>query len=586
MSRAESPPMLASAPAAVASGLLLTLAFPLQFWSFAVPASWQGYSAWIAWTPVLLAVYGLPPRQVALWMGLSGLLMFAGTTFWIVVAMVEYGGVPWILALLALGLLSALLATFHALAGGLAAWARDRSGLPLTLTFPLALVGLELARNSVLTGFPWSNLAYSQARFLSIAQIAEWTGIYGLTFLLALSSGALVELLRLPEAVLGRWKGLLLGVGGGVLLLVTDLIPVLLRIPRETNALFLIGWMFSALLLVATLGLGIRPSTRPAALFCGQLACVLLCSTVGRRAAFLESDAPIGLVNVALLQGNISQDQKWLETASERIKQTYRAQTEEALVKNADLVVWPEASVPDVLPANLEYLPAELFPAGGPGAVHVVGAPVYIPGLPGELTLHNSAFLVGPDLKVLGRYDKSHLVPFGEYVPLRELLDFLGPMVEAVGTFAPGIRLEPLSDGQHPYGVVICYEDIFPEIGREQVRNGAQLLLNITNDAWYGPTSALQQHLDMAVFRAIETRRAVARAANTGISAFIAPTGQIVGRSIPWEPAVMVAPMPLLTRQTFYVRHGDVFALGCVGLWITVCMLPTLRRRGAARPII
>lgn len=193
---------------------------------------------------------------------------------------------------------------------------------------------------------------------------------------------------------------------------------------------------------------------------------------------------------------------------------------------------------------------------------------MYIPGAPGELTLHNSAFLIESSGKVLGRYDKTHLVPFGEYVPLRGILSFLGPLVEAVGTFEPGTHFMPLSDGHHRLGVVICYEDIFPEIGREQVRNGAQLLLNITNDAWYGPTSALQQHLDMAVFRAIETRRAVARAANTGISAFVAPGGQLIGRTDPWAPAVLIAPIPLLDRLTFYVRYGDVFAWSAVALLV------------------
>lgn len=332
-------PVLAPLPAAVLSGVLLTLAFPLQFWSFAVPSAWQGYTAWLAWTPVLLAARDSSPRAVALQIGRSGFIMFAGTTFWIVVAMVEYGGVPVPLALLALTLLAALLASFHAAAGALAAWARDRGGLPLSLTFPLAITVLELARNSWLTGFPWSNLAYSQARFLSIAQVAEYTGIYGLTFLLALTAGGLAEVLRLPAALLPRLRAVLLGAGALVLLLLSDLPAQLLRIPRESPGFLVVSLGGALLLCAAGVWMQRRGETQIASSFPLALAVILLLSGWGRVAAFSQNKDEVRTLKTALLQGNIAQDQKWLETAADTIKDIYRGQVQEAIGRGADLVV-------------------------------------------------------------------------------------------------------------------------------------------------------------------------------------------------------------------------------------------------------
>lgn len=508
---------------AVLTGLLLTLAFPLKFWSFEVPASWQGYTAWFAYAPLLVAALGQSPKRVALLTFLAGLLCFIGTIFWVVVAMVEYGSVPFLLSLLALSLLAALLAGFHAVAGALAAWtARTRPTL-LLLSFPLTLTGMELVRNSLLTGFPWSNLAYSQSRFITLIQVVELTGIYGLTLLLTASGAALAWLVTARDQALMR-----------------RLLPLL-------SILLLTGILY---------GYGTH------------------------RLAALDAQTPPTL-KIALLQGNIPQSEKWLESNAQNIVGIYARLSEQAHAQGVDLVVWPEASVPHLLPDHLERLPESAFPFERPGVPHIVGVPTYDPlrSAPGSVTMHNSAFLVGSDGRVRGRYDKTHLVPFGEYVPLRELLFFLGPVVQAVGTFEPGTRLKPLTDGQYQYGVVICYEDIFPELARGLAREGAQLLLNITNDAWYGPTSALQQHLDMASFRAIETRLPVARAANTGISAFVDAGGRTLATTRPWEEAVLTLPLPLHHLPSFYVKYGDVLAFSCWALWGLLSLRSSLEQR-------
>ncbi|MFM7202516.1 MAG: apolipoprotein N-acyltransferase [Myxococcota bacterium] len=503
---------------ALLTGVLLTFAFPLKFWSFEVPAGWQGYAAWVAYAPLLLAACGQTLRRVALLTFVSALLCFTGTIFWVVVAMVEYGGVPFWLSLLALVLLAGLLAAFHAVAGVVAAWVvRGRPAAMLLLSFPLALTLLEWVRNGLFTGFPWSNLAYSQSRFVNLIQLADLTGIYGLTLLLSASGAALAWGVCAPSA--GMWKRML---------------PLL----------------------------GILLLTGGAHQYGTQ------------RLAALDAQ-PQQTLPVALLQGNIPQSQKWLESNAQNIVGIYTRLSAQAHAQGAALVVWPEASVPNLLPDNLERLPEPIFSPSGPGVPHIVGVPTYDPlrSEAGEVVMHNSAFLVGSDGFIRGRYDKTHLVPFGEYVPLRELLFFLGPVVQAVGTFEPGARLKPLTDGTYQYGVVICYEDIFPEIARGLAREGAQLLLNITNDAWYGPTSALQQHLDMAIFRAIETRLPVARAANTGISAFVDAGGRTLATTRPWEEAVLTMPLPLASLPSFYVKWGDVcvgisaLILLCLSLW-------------------
>lgn len=520
--------------AVLLTGVLLTLAFPLQFWSFAVPPSWQGYTAWIAYAPLIWVGRTLTPRRFAWMTGLASWMMFTATTFWIVVAMVDYGHIPMPIAIAVLSLLSTILASFHALAGFSAARISRMLKLELVWTFPVCLTALEFARNYVLTGFPWSNIAYSQARFLGMIQLADITGIYGLTFLIALTGASLPSLWHSlgPSRRSGSQDHRVLR-------------PVLLAL----------------VLVVAARGYG------------------------ALRISQLEgNDATSRTLKVALLQGNIPQDEKWLAEKSGDILSTYTRLTENALDQGAELVVWPEASVPNLLPAELEYMPEQAFPSRGPGVQHIIGVPTYLPRLgdADPFVMHNSAFLVDPSRRILGRYDKSHLVPFGEYVPLRSLFFFLGPLVQAVGTFLPGEEIAPLTDSLYRYGILVCYEDIFPEIARELGRKGAEILVNVTNDAWYGPTSALQQHLDMAVFRAIENRVPVARAANTGISAFVSPTGAVLAQTKAWEEAVLLLPIQLRPAASPYIALGDAFAWLCVALTLLGLGGPELLKRRKA----
>jgi apolipoprotein N-acyltransferase len=179
-----------------------------------------------------------------------------------------------------------------------------------------------------------------------------------------------------------------------------------------------------------------------------------------------------------------------------------------------------------------------------------------------SVSFFNRAYLISPSAEVLGSYDKVHLVPFGEYVPMKRFLPFVQRLVVSAGNFLPGDKIAPLKFPKAAAGVLICFESIFPELARAMTRNGATLLVNLTNDAWYGMSSAPFQHFSMAVFRAVENRRPLVRAANTGISAFILPSGKIVEQSDLFTEALLTREIPLPdSGLTIYTRYGDFFAI-------------------------
>jgi apolipoprotein N-acyltransferase len=195
------------------------------------------------------------------------------------------------------------------------------------------------------------------------------------------------------------------------------------------------------------------------------------------------------------------------------------------------------------------------------------------------MNYYNSAFLVAPDGVIGQRYDKAHLVPFGEYVPLRRWLPFVGKLVAQVGDFVAGTPGQVLKWREHRLAPLICYEAIFPALTRAAALNGADLLVNLTNDAWYGRTSAPYQHLSLCVFRAVESRRSFIRAANTGISGFIDPTGRIENATGLFTDALASQDVPALTHQSLYTRIGDVFAWLCLAATAAVVSLRIIRSR-------
>jgi apolipoprotein N-acyltransferase len=279
------------------------------------------------------------------------------------------------------------------------------------------------------------------------------------------------------------------------------------------------------------------------------------------RAHLAPVDAPT--VPVAVVQGNIPQAVKWDAAFKAETLSIYGALTR-AAAPGSRLVVWPEAAMPAYVrfePGALRWLTDLAADARVPLLVGVPDAET--DGR--KVSYLNSAFLVESG-GLRGRYDKMHLVPFGEYVPLKRLLFFVEAIAAEIGDFTPGrqVTIFPLEGAA--FGTVICYEVIFPDLFRRFVAEGASFMTNITNDAWFGDSGGPVQHLAMVPLRAVENRIAIARAANTGVSAFVLPSGAIQSTLPLGTRGTLRADLPLRRERTFYTRFGDVFAYACAAL--------------------
>jgi len=508
-----------SLPAAMLSGLLLLLATP------GLPGT--PLLAWIGLIPLLRTIEHQPPRRAILAGLTTGMIFHTGLLYWIIIVLGRYGQLPLWLSLPALLLLAAYMSLYTALfAAGLA---RCKNIIPLTWAAPLLWVGLDFIRAHLLTGFPWQDLGYSQFQLLPIIQIADLCGHHGVTFLIVMTNCLLLALFRAGRNAKGsppaRWWQTQLP---AILLLAAALAYGNLRLTQVEN--------------------------------------------LAAKAAHLPT---------TVVQGNIAQDQKWLPAFQEQTMTTYLEQSLEAMKAGPSrLLVWPETALPFFPMENRRFreLLTELTAHGDTclltGAPHRAST-----GTPPTLQYFNSAMLFGPATPST-RYDKQHLVPFGEYMPLRRLLPLPGPLVESIGDFTPGTSSAPLPcPGGAKAGVLICFESIFPELARAEVEQGADLLINITNDAWFGRSTAPWQHLSMAVFRAVETRRSLARAANTGISGFVEPTGRLKNLSPLFATYATTAALPLLTNQTIYLVYGHYFPLACLLLTAPLILIAGKKRQ-------
>ena len=295
-----------------------------------------------------------------------------------------------------------------------------------------------------------------------------------------------------------------------------------------------------------------------------------------KRLFLVFPDHPLAWV----VQPNIDQAVKW-DTAHREQTLARFDQLTERLGRATDLVVWPEAATPFVFEREPVYQLQLIALANRAQAPILFGSPALRFYPDRRPYLMNSAYLLAPDGQLLGRYDKHHLVPFGEYIPLKSsLLFFLDKMVEGIGDFEAGTGPTVLTLTPKPrsaaagntgttskpisFGVAICYEVIFPNLVRQFAANGAEFLVTVTNDAWFGASSAASQHFSMVVFRSVENHLAFARSANTGISGFIDPFGRIVEATPIFTEQAVKATVQVWRPHTFYSRYGDVFAYGCV----------------------
>ncbi len=267
------------------------------------------------------------------------------------------------------------------------------------------------------------------------------------------------------------------------------------------------------------------------------------------------------LINTAIIQGNIDQSIKWDPEYQEKTINRYLRLTHSSYGFNPQIIVWPETALPFFFQDKTAFSDRVSMISKESGALFIFGSPAYR-WENGIRRYYNRAYALSPDNLMAGYYDKVHLVPFGEYVPLKQVLSFVNRLVPAAGDFEPGDRIVPLNHDNLSMGILICFEAIFPELARAHVMKGANILVNLTNDAWFGMTSAPYQHLSMAIFRAVENRRPLIRAANTGFSAAIGTAGDIRAISPLFHEWVLSVPLEMPAPSlTLYTRFGDIFAI-------------------------
>jgi len=300
-----------------------------------------------------------------------------------------------------------------------------------------------------------------------------------------------------------------------------------------------------------------------------------------RRAAGREWTRTGDPIRVGLIQGNVDQGQKWDPARASAIFHEYLRMTREAIAQGAQFVLWPESSTPFYFEEDRPGAEMVRAIARDARVTILFGSDQVDWRVEGNKRIpdkyYNSAFVVRPDGTTAGAYRKMHLVPFGEYVPLKELLFFAAPLVEAVGPFSAGVDPTLLPVNGHPVSVAICYEVVYPNLIRQFVVRGSELLTTITNDAWFGSTSAPYQHFAQASMRAIEEGRYLVRSANTGISGIVDPYGHVVAETRIFEPAVVVGEARFLRHSTFYARHGDIVAYASAVM--TLALVVVSRRR-------
>ncbi len=494
--------------------LLVLLSAVLQILIFPLPGLY--IFSWFALTPLIVALLRARPagalevigasnlQPATPWQGfllgfVCGIVWYAGTCYWIFDTMRLYGGLNAPMALMVLFFFCCYLGLYHGLFGLLLTLlARPRDLRRALVIAPFLWVAVELARTRI-TGFPWNLLGIAQVDNVALSRIAGWTGVYGISFEIALVNVAFAAAFLIPRA-------------------------------KRT------AMLVAALAAAAVLQAGRLVDAPPAK---------------ADRAALL-------------VQQNVPVQAEWTPAYFQQtLSQLTELTVNSAKGHKPDLIVWPESPAP-FFTNDAKFRDAISQLARDTNAWIVVGAiGSDAPQPNAEGPIFNSAVLVSPSGQWISRYDKVHLVPFGEYLPFPSLFFFAGGLTKEVGQFEHGTSHRPLPAGGESLGLFICYESIFPDEVRQSADQGAEVFVNISNDGWYGDSGAYAQHLNQTRMRAIENNRWILSATDTGVTASIDPWGRIAARIPRKQRTALVAPYALTSVTTFYTRHGDWFAYVC-----------------------
>ena len=499
---------------------LALLSAVLQIVIFPLPNLY--WLSWIAVTPLIIALMrSRVPETLQLegqerlapaspWQGfllayVCGIVCSCGTCYWIFETMHRYGGLPIPVALLILILFCMYIGLYHGLFGLLLGLVIGRRGLVrrALIAAPFLWVAVELARTRI-TAFPWELLGYSQTSNFMLTRLTTLTGVYGLS-----------------------WE----------IMLVNSVFAAAFLVPKERRRLLLGAALVAAVMLQA-----------------GQLILPPQASA-DHTALLVQPNIPIQENWTADYFEGTLRDLSWISLHPPGVRDGQKF----------DLMVWPESPAPFFLNdpnfrsavSTLAQQSQTWLLVGGVGVETASESPQQ------QSEEFNSAAVISPAGELTARYDKIHLVPFGEYVPFKNVLPFMDMLTKEVGTFGRGQSRDPLRAGDQRLGVFICYESIFPDEVRQFTELGANVLVNISNDGWYGDSGAWKQHLQMTQMRAVENARWLLVGTNTGVTASVDPYGRVVAATERKARTALAAPYGLLTGITFYTRHGDWFAYLC-----------------------
>jgi apolipoprotein N-acyltransferase len=527
---------------AVLSGVLQVLPFPI-----AGPTPlWRTAFCWIALLPLLWALLAnsktgnpLTLRQGAALGYACGFTWYLGNCYWIYQTMYLYGGLAKPIAAGILILFCLYLGLYHALFGTLIAAFRKHSGRQIALLLvPFAWVAVELARARI-TGLPWDLLGNAQVDNPLLTRLAPVTGVYGLSFVVAAVNALWLIRIRIREH---RYTRLVLTIVGVVIIVLYVASLRFIANPKDSPTTAT-ATLVQENLEVGAANIGPQPTTQQ----------------------FLDSfsylsryPSPRFLLGIPELADTPSVYLIRRQASPEG------ADPSASVATPTDLIIWPESPAPfeDIDPQFRSAMSALARTAQTP---IIVGNTGFEPSTLSKSGLipYNRASFISPDGTFAGHYDKMHLVPFGEYVPYKEFFFFAKNLLNEVGLFEPGKQRTVFTTGGHTYGIFICYESIFGDEIRQLAQQGADVLINISNDGWYGNTSAAWQHLNMVRMRAIENRRWILRATNTGVTATINPYGRVTAAAPRHQRTSIRVHFAYQHGLTFYAEHGDLFAYAC-----------------------
>ncbi len=493
--------------------------FPALLSGFLMAIAFPGINlypiAFVGLVPLFILIKDMNKKERLAAGTLAGLTQYIFLVYFLVTTLCVYGKLNIFVAVSALILICLYFALYFGLFAFFMGFFKFNS---LFMPFIAASlwVALEYLRTYIFSGFPWCLTGYSQYLNNNFIQIVDITGIYGISFAIIFIN-ALIAL-------------------------------IIINFSHDKKKVLKSG-IFIILIIVLFYSYGII-----------------------RHKNIDNQIQTASYAKVAVIQGDIRQDVKWDSKYINTTLYRYFNLSQKACEEKPDLIIWPETALPfyygyekqlsDKVDAFIRYSKTN----------YLIGSPAF-KRTKTKIYYYNRVYMLNRFSIETGRYDKIHLIPFGEYVPLGKYLAFLGKLTAQSGDFTSGTASpSPLSFGTSSAGVLICFEIVFPSLSRKFVQNGAEILVTITNDGWFGKSSAAEQHFSQAVFRAIENRRSLARSANTGISGFIDPNGNVLEKSNLFVEAELVKKLPILKIKTFYTSFGDVFAILCC-IAIVICFM-------------